>query len=267
MCFLFVYFSVADADAKEVLNAMKGYITNYFGCRECARNFQKEVQDLSTKVFQPDDAILYLWRVHNSVNQRLHGDLTEDPKHPKVQFPTQELCTSCRVETPGTDRFTWTEGEVLNFLKQVYLKNIVRDTDGQQLLSDLNGKNEKANIGDDPLRSRVILNPRDPKIRRDFEEFYKQRKEKEDSKARGIAKNLELSYDLQKQLLRSKFLDIEQDAYNESKEYQSFWNFSSFDMSMCILFYLLCTVIILGVYFNLMIRKRSLVKKQLHGWL
>ena len=60
------------------------------------------------------EAIVYLWKskifflrlnlcispynhlVHNRVNKRLHGDITEDPKHPKVQFPSKYLCTTCR---------------------------------------------------------------------------------------------------------------------------------------------------------------------------
>jgi hypothetical protein len=57
-------------------------------------------------------AVVYLWKsrlhfygsplnrsfsVHNHVNQRLHGDETEDPKHPKVQFPSEHLCPKCRL--------------------------------------------------------------------------------------------------------------------------------------------------------------------------
>ena len=57
-------------------------------------------------------AVLYFWKsnrpkkilsyyvcvclVHNQVNQRLRFDVTEDPKHPKVQFPSRYLCETCQ---------------------------------------------------------------------------------------------------------------------------------------------------------------------------
>jgi hypothetical protein len=34
--------------------------------------------------------------VHNHVNKRLHGDETEDPKYPKIQFPSKSLCSNCQ---------------------------------------------------------------------------------------------------------------------------------------------------------------------------
>jgi hypothetical protein len=35
--------------------------------------------------------------VHNHVNDRLKGDVTEDPKNPKIQFPPAYLCPNCRL--------------------------------------------------------------------------------------------------------------------------------------------------------------------------
>jgi len=34
--------------------------------------------------------------VHNHVNERLRYDVTEDPEHPKVQFPSKYLCQTCQ---------------------------------------------------------------------------------------------------------------------------------------------------------------------------
>ena len=49
------------------------------------------------------------------MNKRLKGDKTEDPMHPKVQFPTKEKCPDC---------FDWKddylENKVLNYLNKVY---------------------------------------------------------------------------------------------------------------------------------------------------
>ena len=43
----------ADAtgsDPREVALAMRGYIVNFFGCRECAKNFQKEAVSLEKQI-------------------------------------------------------------------------------------------------------------------------------------------------------------------------------------------------------------------------
>ena len=94
---------------------MKGFIVHFFGCADCAKNFQKEIQHLQTAVTSNDDAILYLWEVHNSVNERLHGDVTEDRAHPKQQFPTIAMCSECHVTNGGWNRY-----RVLDFLKKIY---------------------------------------------------------------------------------------------------------------------------------------------------
>ena len=41
------------------------------------------------------DAVMWLWVVHNTVNDRLAGGPTEDPKHPKGHFPTRAQCRTC----------------------------------------------------------------------------------------------------------------------------------------------------------------------------
>ena len=42
-----------------------------------------------------NDAVLLLWRVHNKANQRLSGDISEDPVFPKLVFPSKDYCSSC----------------------------------------------------------------------------------------------------------------------------------------------------------------------------
>ncbi len=90
-------------------------------CRECSKNFAKESAHLDLEVKTLDESILWLWRTHNHVNQRLAGDLTEDPKYPKILFPPVSMCPSCR----GGEDPMWQEKNVLVFLKDFYgLKNI-----------------------------------------------------------------------------------------------------------------------------------------------
>ena len=100
---------------------MKSFIRHFFSCQECSKNFAKESLNLEQEVKTLDDSILWLWRTHNRVNKRLHGDNTEDPKHPKVQFPPSSMCPSC---WQGEEDL-WQEKNVLVFLKDFYgLKNI-----------------------------------------------------------------------------------------------------------------------------------------------
>lgn len=121
----------------EVPSAIKHFIKHFFGCRHCSENFMKETEDihqLSSK--DKNAAIIYLWQsiidssihklssffflinlVHNHVNQRLHGDETEDPQHPKAQFPSSNLCSNCRSTTNDFDL-----SKTLDFLLRYYSK-------------------------------------------------------------------------------------------------------------------------------------------------
>ena len=59
------------ADKRLLPEVMYGYITNFFGCLECRENFKKEVLDLPYKYTEKkEDAILWLWKMHNKVNKR-----------------------------------------------------------------------------------------------------------------------------------------------------------------------------------------------------
>lgn len=49
------------------------------------------------------------------MNERLHGDFTEDENHPKIQFPSDEYCRVCRKKTGE-----WDKTEVLEFLRRHY---------------------------------------------------------------------------------------------------------------------------------------------------
>ncbi|GLH13434.1 Sulfhydryl oxidase [Gryllus bimaculatus] len=105
----------------EVLEAMLGYITHFFGCQECSRHFQEMAEkSMRQNVTSPEQSVLWLWSAHNMVNKRLVADLSEDPQHPKVQFPTEKACPACR----GPDG-RWITEQVLAYLKQMYSRHSI----------------------------------------------------------------------------------------------------------------------------------------------
>ncbi|KAF8566704.1 hypothetical protein P879_09184 [Paragonimus westermani] len=46
-------------------------------------------------IFDTTDEVLWLNAVHNRVNKRLSGAVTEDPKAPKIMFPPIQACPKC----------------------------------------------------------------------------------------------------------------------------------------------------------------------------
>ncbi|CAH1966731.1 unnamed protein product [Acanthoscelides obtectus] len=104
------------------LRAMHGYVKNFFGCRECSNHFQEmssrtNIFNVSTK----EDSVLWLWKAHNEVNNRLQGDLTEDPEFPKNPFPYRQNCPECR--NPNGQ---WEEKEVYKYLINMYDKRNIK---------------------------------------------------------------------------------------------------------------------------------------------
>ncbi|CAF1622204.1 unnamed protein product [Adineta ricciae] len=103
----------------EVPSAIKGFIKHFFGCRHCSDNFMKETSELhQLDANDKNAAVVYLWKVHNHVNERLHGDETEDPQNPKIQFPSSNLCPKCRMGETNFD-----SASTLDFLLQHYSKD------------------------------------------------------------------------------------------------------------------------------------------------
>ncbi|UJR25107.1 hypothetical protein I4U23_006466 [Adineta vaga] len=103
----------------EIPSAIKGFIKHFFGCRHCSDNFMKETDDLhQLDSKNKHAAVIYLWKIHNHVNERLHGDETEDPQNPKVQFPSEELCSKCH-----TDKTNFDMTSTLDFLLKQYSKD------------------------------------------------------------------------------------------------------------------------------------------------
>ncbi|XP_054157272.1 uncharacterized protein LOC128955623 [Oppia nitens] len=128
-----------------VLYAMRDYIKNYFGCTYCAKHFQEMSTELESTLTYPNSSVLWLWRAHNRVNKRLHGDPSEDPKHPKQQYPTREDCAEC-YDPNGQ----FVERNVFEFLLRHYsADNIVKDE--SELKAELRADSVKS--GDESQRS------------------------------------------------------------------------------------------------------------------
>jgi thiol oxidase len=112
-----------------VLQVIHGYIKNFFGCTDCSDHFQDMSEKRKLfKVYGGDESILWLWKAHNEVNERLAGDTTEDPDHKKIQYPSVENCPQCKLSNDN-----WDENEVLKYLKIKYSKSNI----------DLQGLNDK----------------------------------------------------------------------------------------------------------------------------
>jgi len=119
----FVYGGVSS-----VANSMIGYVSQYFSCRECALHFANHVSSLGFLPTNPDQTILWLWTIHNIANRNLAGDATEDPAHPKIQWPSISQCPKCRR---SRDRWTpltlingqlWNQAEVVKYMKTIFME-------------------------------------------------------------------------------------------------------------------------------------------------
>ncbi|XP_020039122.2 sulfhydryl oxidase 2 [Castor canadensis] len=115
-----------EDDPQAVLQTVRKYVHTFFGCKECGEHFEAMAKESMDSVKTLDQAVLWLWKKHNAVNSRLAGHLSEDPRFPKVPWPTPDLCPACHEEIKGLD--SWNEGHVLTFLKQHYSGDNLVDT-------------------------------------------------------------------------------------------------------------------------------------------
>ncbi|XP_060141813.1 sulfhydryl oxidase 1 [Globicephala melas] len=112
--------------AQEILQAIRGYVRFFFGCRACAGHFEQMATESVHQVGNLSSSILWFWSRHNKVNARLAGAPSEDPEFPKVQWPPRELCSACHSELQGAP--VWDLGNTLKFLKTHFSpSNIVLD--------------------------------------------------------------------------------------------------------------------------------------------
>uniref|UniRef100_A0A3Q1FVI4 Sulfhydryl oxidase n=1 Tax=Acanthochromis polyacanthus TaxID=80966 RepID=A0A3Q1FVI4_9TELE len=101
-----------------VLQVMRRYIRTFFGCEVCGRHFEQMAAESLDSVQSREEQILWLWRTHNRVNNRLAGSLSDDPLFPKSPWPSTSLCSSCHEEKNGVH--VWNRDNVLHFLRRHY---------------------------------------------------------------------------------------------------------------------------------------------------
>jgi len=113
-------------DPIKTLHVIRNYIGTFFSCSWCQRHFMDMARRIEMEATKPEDAVLWLWRVHNTVNVRLAGTITDDPARPKVNFPSPALCKTCHKEGSTNAEPLWDLDEVLKFLLNFYsAENIV----------------------------------------------------------------------------------------------------------------------------------------------
>ena len=193
---------------------MKGYITHFFGCRECAENFEKMAEEIDY-VETKEDAAIWLWGAHNRANKRLHGDSSEDPQHPKIQFPSKKQCPECfadHLNENGVKEFGYVDSLVLDFLKDLYTEDSLVKADDDQPAVGQHQSLQKVNVPS---------------------EMQHKEEKRENIGQWG-----------------------ERERETRVKLMVNDWSFSSIDMSLCVMFYFISTVIIIAIYFHFIVRKR-----------
>ncbi|MPC35349.1 Sulfhydryl oxidase 2 [Portunus trituberculatus] len=120
-------------------------------------------EDAESSIKVADDTILWLWRGHNKVNKRLKGDASEDPRHPKQQFPSPAACPSCWHGENFSER------EVLTYLKTIYAKGALSFRGTQTIPVPPRNRQEKVQqqLHGHRQQSQVLISHQDNKLSRD----------------------------------------------------------------------------------------------------
>ncbi|OCT65283.1 hypothetical protein XELAEV_18041522mg [Xenopus laevis] len=216
-----------EAEPRAILQTMRRYIREFFGCRECAKHFEAMAKETVDSVKTPDQAILWLWRKHNVVNNRLSGAPSEDPKFPKVQWPTSDLCSACHSQTGGVH--SWNEDEVLAFLKRYY---------GNQEISL-----EFADPRKDLSEAATDNGNKEP-------HFTKKPQERDD-----VKKQNPQFLDKLVQKKPEKSLDSEAAESSQSVSFLGI-GFSNIDMSLCVILYVTSSLFLMIMFFFFRFRSK-----------
>ena len=112
-----------EISAYRLLLIARDFIGEFFSCVECRNHFLEMARDLDETKMTARDAVLWLWRAHNRVNDRLKND----PLLPKIQFPSTEDCSQCCLAfDTNLECSKWDEDRVLCFLLDTYLLKSIR---------------------------------------------------------------------------------------------------------------------------------------------
>ncbi|XP_050011131.1 sulfhydryl oxidase 2 [Alexandromys fortis] len=227
-----------EDDPQAVLQTIRRYIHTFFGCKECGEHFEEMAKESMNSVKTPDQAVLWLWRKHNMVNSRLAGHLSEDPKFPKVPWPTPDLCPACHEEIKGLD--SWNEDQVLVFLKQHYSRGNLVDTYSV----------DQGRPGDREQEEGEGLNPSGkPWGHQDAESLRP---------PHMLGPRIDLSKSLHHRLDLKLQSPQGLQALEEAKAAVPFLGvgFSSLDMSLCVVLYVASSLFLMIMYFFFRVRSK-----------
>lgn len=112
-----------DSNGKKVMETIKSFVTYFFMCHSCAQHFIKGYDNcVGERCTMPNPdrrhTALWLWRVHNMVNNRTSHERGITGKD--TAWPTRNECTQCREYKAGTNDFVFNEDNVMEFLDKSY---------------------------------------------------------------------------------------------------------------------------------------------------
>ena len=85
------------AHAPLTLRTIFEWVQSFYGCIECAANFNEEWEEYNGDgVTDHMDTVTWLWKVHNIVRERL--TLEDDTVAAKTQWPSMAECKNCYTE-------------------------------------------------------------------------------------------------------------------------------------------------------------------------
>lgn len=247
--FTSMFFHPGQGNPQEVLLAIRGYMKHFFGCQECSRNFLSMAQSIEGEVHKHSDSVIWLWSAHNKANKRLHGDISEDPEHPKIEFPSDKMCPQCRIKASADadTKVSWDMEKVLEFIVSFYSENIA----SSQTLESFQASGKH--------NGNLAVNKREidwweSKLQ---EQDLKQIRRLRENKQRRIRD------------LNQKVFDKKDSYFSEPVTRQegnnvfNLWGLTQIDFSLCLIFYLLSTVIILSMYHHFIVRRRMMTCKNM----
>nr|XP_004654139.2 sulfhydryl oxidase 2 [Jaculus jaculus] len=232
-----------EDDPQVVLQTMRRYIHTFFGCKECGEHFEEMAKESMDSVKTRDQAVLWLWRKHNAVNSRLAGHLSEDPKFPKVPWPTPDLCPACHEEIKGLD--SWNEGHVLTFLKQYYSSDNLVD----KYSADLSNPSDRGALPRGQEEGEGLTAPGKSWRDRGAESFHPPHVL---GPRTTLPESLHHRLDLRLQSPRGP------GAHEEAEAAAPFLGigFSSLDMSLCVVLYVASSLFLMVMYLFFRVRSK-----------
>lgn len=237
---------------RDVLNTIASYMKYFFGCADCSRHFLKLANNIDKEVNHLNDSVLWLWHAHNFANDRLKTDVSTDPKHPKIQFPSPEMCSQCHKSSSSSLKSHWNTPEVLAFLINFYSKEkiiSIQDESGEQMSDNSMSPKDEEGMDWWEMKQR----------RKDIEKIWDIREKKRKSKEAKIKSAF--IHEGKKKFYDERYDINESMVSNEDGNVHYAFGFNRLDVGMCVIFYVMCTVIVLILYYHFAARRCRFPKK------